>query len=91
LGEQSVSDWCDKVLGSTATETLSWKVLRHSFSHYDLDIQPIVVHVESDAGKVADADATTWYRLDGTPPGGMAAPVKKLIEQLKKRENVAHS
>ena len=91
LGEQSILDWCNEVLGSTATETVSWDVLRHSFSHYDLDIQPIVVRIESDAGKVADADARTWHRLDDAPPGGMAAPVKKLIDQLKKREDVAHN
>ena len=91
LGERSILDWCNEVLGSTATETVSWDVLRHSFSHYDLDIQPIVVRVESDAGKVADADARIWHRLDDAPPGGMAAPVKKLIDQLKKREDVAHN
>ena len=91
LGEQSIVDWCNTVLGSTATETTSWTVLRHSFSHYDLDIQPIVVRVRSDASKVADADARTWYKLDDAPPGGMAAPVRKLIDQLKKRDDVAHS
>ena len=91
LDGRSISDWCNEVLGSAATETVSWDVLRHSFSHYDLDIQPIVVRVESDAGKVADANARTWHRLDDAPPGGMAAPVRKLIDQLKKREDVAHS
>lgn len=90
LGEQSLDDWCDDVLGSVATDMLSWDVLRHSFSHYDLDIQPIVVRIQAHAGKVADADARIWYRLDDVPPGGIAAPVKKLINQLKKSENVAH-
>jgi A/G-specific adenine glycosylase len=90
LGEQSLSDWCTDVLGSVATETRSWDVLRHSFSHYNLDIQPILVRIESQAGKVADAEARTWHRLNDAPPGGMAAPVKKLINQLKKSENVAH-
>jgi A/G-specific adenine glycosylase len=90
LGESSVDDWCDKVLGSAVAEVLSWDVLRHSFSHYDLDIQPIVVRIESHAGKVADADIRTWYDFDDAPPGGLAAPVKKLINQLKKSENVAN-
>ena len=90
LGERLISDWCHEVLGSAATETVSWDVLRHSFSHYDLDILPIVVRIQSDAGKVADADTRTWHRLDDAPPGGLAAPVKKLIDQLKKREHVAH-
>ncbi len=89
-GERSISDWCDEVLGGEVTERLSWDVLRHSFSHYDLDIQPIVVRIKSQPSTVADADATTWYRLDDEPPGGIAAPVKKLIDQLKKSENVTH-
>jgi A/G-specific adenine glycosylase len=91
LGEESIDDWCDKELGSAVIELLSWEVLRHSFSHYDLDIQPLVVRIESYAGKVADAGVRTWYRLDDVPPGGLAAPVMKLINQLKKSENVAHS
>ena len=90
LGERSLDEWCVDVLGSTATETLPWDVLRHSFSHYDLDIQPILVRIASQAGTVADADARTWHRLSDAPPGGIAAPVKKLINQLKKSENVAH-
>jgi A/G-specific adenine glycosylase len=90
LGERSIDDWCDTMLGATAKEVLSWEVLRHSFSHYDLDIQPIVVRIESHAGKVADAGTTTWYSLDDAPPGGFAAPVRKLIDQLKRNENVAH-
>jgi A/G-specific adenine glycosylase len=90
LGERSVDDWCDTTFGVTAKEVRSWDVLRHSFSHYDLDIQPIVVRIAAHAGKVAEAGATTWYSLDDAPPGGFAAPVKKLINQLKKNENVAH-
>jgi len=91
LGEVGVEEWCSNVLGSAVTETDSWRVLRHSFSHYDLDIQPIVVRVASSAGTVADTDAGVWHELDAPPPGGIAAPVKKLIGQLKKSENVSHS
>jgi A/G-specific adenine glycosylase len=90
LGGRSLEEWCVDVLGSRATETFPWDVLRHSFSHYDLDIQPILVRIESQAGTVADADARTWHRLNDAPPGGIAAPVRKLINQLKKSENVAH-
>jgi len=90
LGERSLDDWCDMTFGAAAKQVQSWDVLRHSFSHYDLDIQPIVVRFASHASKVADAGATTWYRLDDAPPGGFAAPVRKLIDQLKRNENVAH-
>ncbi|MGB5332788.1 MAG: A/G-specific adenine glycosylase [Woeseiaceae bacterium] len=90
LGERRIEDWCEETLGATTTATECWQTLRHSFSHYDLDIQPILVRVDAPLSKVADSDNTTWYRLDETPPGGIAAPVKKLIDQLKKGSNVTH-
>jgi len=34
---------------------LPWQQLRHSFSHYDLDIQPVVVRVDTSSRKVAMA------------------------------------
>ena len=85
LGERSVESWCADVLDATASSTEPWQTLRHSFSHYDLDIQPILVRVDAPLSKVADCDSTTWYRLDEPPPGGIAAPVRKLLDQLNNR------
>ena len=95
LGEQTLGDWVDKALGGTTYDTEEWQVLRHSFSHYDLDIQPIVVRGAAFASTVADSSAATWYKLNEAPPGGIAAPVKLLLDQLennqlKKRTNVTH-
>ena len=83
IGTRSVAEWCSDTLNSAAATTETWRPLRHSFSHFDLDIQPIVVRVDAPLSKVADGDDVTWYRLDDAPPGGLAAPVKKLIEQLR--------
>jgi hypothetical protein len=41
------------------------------------------VRVESPSSKVADDADVIWHRLDESPPGGIAAPVTKLIETLK--------
>ena len=96
LGDRSLDDWCDDVLDSPVGNTESWQVFRHSFSHYDLDIHPIVVRVSVRASTVAECDTKTWHDLADLPPGGIAAPVQKLLEQLKlqqpkKSEHVAHS
>ncbi len=91
LGEQSLNEWCCKTFGHEVIETQSWDVLRHSFSHYNLDIQPILVRIGSEGGKVADGDRRIWHRLNEAPPGGIATPVQKLINQLEKSEDVAHS
>ena len=76
-------EWCDRELSAKALDFESWGTLRHSFSHYDLDISPVVVHLDGESSKVADGDGTTWYRLSETPPGGIAAPVRKLIDGLR--------
>ncbi len=77
-----VGDWCAERLEAEAVEVESWDTLRHSFSHYDLDIAPVVVRIASASSKVADHDDSTWYRPGDVPPGGIAAPVMKLIESL---------
>ena len=78
-----VAGWCADKLDANAIETDTWGTLRHSFSHYDLDILPVVVRVEAPSSKVADDADVTWHRLDESPPGGIAAPVTRLIETLK--------
>lgn len=89
LGELSIDDWCaDRVLDVQETE--QWQPLRHSFSHYDLDILPLVVRIEREPGTVADRPDAIWQSLNGQLPGGVAAPVKKLIDQLKKNDYVSH-
>jgi A/G-specific adenine glycosylase len=83
----SVEDWCSERLGTEVAESHAWELLRHSFSHYDLDIQPIVVRVAAPLSKVADSCDATWHRLGDELPGGVAAPVNKLLEKL---EYVSH-
>ena len=61
----------------------SWDVLRHSFSHYDLDIHPVLLRLRTKEQRVADGDDAVWYRLGDTPPGGIAAPVRKLLDLLE--------
>ena len=88
LGETGIEDWCRERLEAEPREIVDWQVLRHSFSHYDLDIRPILVRTAAPLSKVADSDDARWHQLDTELPGGMAAPVSKLIEQLR---NGTHS
>jgi len=80
---ENIDEWCRRTLDQQPGDTEQHAVLRHSFSHFDLDIQPVVVRVATLSRRVADSPDTTWYRLDDEPPGGMAAPVQRLINSLK--------
>jgi len=85
---EDIDLWCRDMLGQAPAEKLALKVLRHSFSHFDLDIQPVVVRVIAAQSKVADSADATWYCLDDQPPGGMAAPVQQILHSLQTEQNV---
>ncbi|WP_437880129.1 A/G-specific adenine glycosylase [Pseudomonas sp. LRF_L74] len=54
--------------------------LTHTFSHFQLAIEPWLVHVDEQAGAVAEGD-WLWYNLATPPRLGLAAPVKKLLKR----------
>lgn len=83
LADEGLRDWCHRNLNRFEGEVETLATLRHSFSHYDLDIRPVVVRGEASSRTVADNDDATWHRLDASPPGGIAAPVQRLINTLK--------
>jgi A/G-specific adenine glycosylase len=53
--------------------------LTHTFSHFQLAIDPWLVQVEQTAHHVAEPD-WLWYNLATPPRLGLAAPVKKLLQ-----------
>ncbi len=62
---------------------------RHTFSHYHLDITPVradVSRTHRQAGHTMDGDKHVWYKredeTDSNAPGGFAAPVARLLNQL---------
>ncbi len=80
---EDAAGWCRDSVAEDIESAESWELLRHSFSHYDLDIRPIVVRVNAPLSKVADNNDAIWHRLDDDLPGGMAAPVNKLLDKLR--------
>ncbi len=73
-------DWCLQALGLRVGELLAGKTFRHTFSHYHLDIHPVTVEVLNEPSVVADSDDMFWLSPGGDFPGGIAAPVKRLLE-----------
>ncbi|WP_260261548.1 A/G-specific adenine glycosylase [Vibrio intestinalis] len=55
---------------------------RHTFSHYHLDITPILVNMSKQPDVVMEADKGLWYNLSQPEEVGLAAPVKQLLESL---------
>ncbi len=54
--------------------------LSHTFSHFQLHIEPWLVRTEGAAVQMAEGD-WLWYNLASPPRLGLAAPVKTLLER----------
>lgn len=57
--------------------------LRHTFSHFHLDIQPLLLRVSARPAVVESGQV--WYNLRHPESLGLAAPVKKLLRQIEAR------
>lgn len=61
--------------------------IRHTFSHYHLDISPVRYSSTQTSLAIADSDRWLWYPLDHSLQVGLAAPVKKLLNQLAEEQD----
>jgi A/G-specific adenine glycosylase len=83
---EDASSWCETKLNVSTVDLQQWQTVRHSFTHYDLDIMPVVVRVAKLSSTVADRNDRIWYELDSPRQVGLAAPVAGLIKKLKTNE-----
>lgn len=56
--------------------------IRHTFTHFHLDITPIPARVAAPLDTIMDKQGLVWYNPDDPAALGLAAPVRKLIESL---------
>ncbi len=62
-------------------ELEQWNTYRHTFSHYHLDITPVLIQLAKTPRAIGES-ATHWYNPHQPDALGLAAPVKKLLEKL---------
>ena len=77
-----VADWCLGRFGREPAEVWHLPVVRHTFSHFHLDITPALVAVQDPGLAVLDGDRTLWYNPAEPGAQGLPAPVARLIAQL---------
>ncbi|HEV2212170.1 MAG TPA: A/G-specific adenine glycosylase, partial [Gammaproteobacteria bacterium] len=63
----------------------TWPPLRHGFSHYNLDIEPVLVELAAPLPRARDSADELWYQ-EGKARLGLAAPVRKLLKRLQGQE-----
>jgi adenine-specific DNA glycosylase len=53
--------------------------LRHSFSHFDYELKPLVVHCAGKAPSLRDDDRYRWYDVDDPAEVGIPKPIATLL------------
>ncbi|MGB5065731.1 MAG: A/G-specific adenine glycosylase [Candidatus Competibacter sp.] len=77
-----ITDWCRERLGLSVVVERPWTVVRHSFSHFHLDITPVPVRVSGQDGLVMEGERFVWYNTRHPDGRGVAAPVRRLLAAL---------
>ncbi|MBS97934.1 MAG: A/G-specific adenine glycosylase [Oceanospirillaceae bacterium] len=73
-------------LGIEISDASVMPPVRHTFSHYHLDITPALVELKDPINFVMEGPPTLWYNTRQPQNVGLAAPVKRLLEQLNSPE-----
>jgi A/G-specific adenine glycosylase len=80
--EEDAISWCRGTLGIVAGEVGRWPVMRHTFSHFHLDIRPLLLQAKEAATAVMEDAGLLWYNPTGGGQRGLAAPVEVLLQRL---------
>jgi len=86
-GEVSgVAEWCETQVGISPDRIEVRPAVRHSFTHFDLDMTPVEAHISEPPGRVAETDDWLWFKLHRPAAVGLAAPVSRLLASLGERK-----
>ena len=86
--EEAIEEWCENHYQLSVGGLIEQPVMRHTFSHYHLDITPCVVEVNNPGQSVMEAERRVWYKATqndrnvSTQALGLAKPVSHLLNSL---------
>ncbi len=82
--DEAVADWIQRNLGLEVEGVGEWPGLRHTFSHFHLDITPTIARVKGPTARVMEARPSVWYNTGQSEHDrGLAAPVQRLLEAFR--------
>lgn len=58
------------------------KAFRHTFSHYHLDIYPVVIEVDKAPLRVMEDDKQIWYNVSKPEPVGLPKPIQTILREM---------
>lgn len=78
--DENAEAYCQQRFGQASVKMQELPIIRHAFTHFELEIQPLAMHV-SEQTSIMDGEGRDWYALEQPPP--LPAPLARLIRNLK--------
>ncbi|MEM6544728.1 MAG: A/G-specific adenine glycosylase [Pseudomonadota bacterium] len=79
--DAQAKQYCEHRLGSEVIESKPLDPLRHSFSHYHLEIKPLLLTLARSPTIVRERDDLRSWPAQTLPKVGIAAPVKRIWQE----------
>ncbi|BAW80197.1 A/G-specific adenine glycosylase [Candidatus Nitrosoglobus terrae] len=79
------TSWCQETFNCTIENIQMWPLVRHSFTHFTLEIHPIVAQIDQKREQIMESEGRIWYKgVEVMNQLGLPAPILRLLEQLYK-------
>jgi A/G-specific adenine glycosylase len=80
-----IAKWCGERMGLELLQAQRWEPVVHTFSHFHLEITPVLARVRPLAGmSIMEPAASLWYKTESFDQLGLPTPVKRLLQRLAK-------
>jgi A/G-specific adenine glycosylase len=86
--ENDAREWLKSYADESLTKATKIPLLSHTFSHFKLHIQPLIIVLKHPINNsVMENHETLWYNIKTEFNGGLAAPVTTLLNTLREQDN----
>jgi A/G-specific adenine glycosylase len=80
---ENMKNFCKKnYYCETAKSIKQYPLLKHTFSHFQLEIRPVLISVKHWHPPLMESDRIVWYNKQQLTSIGLSAPVKKLLRYI---------
>ncbi len=80
--DEDIKKWIEQHFASKVTSVKEGPIMRHTFSHFHLDIQPVQVNISAKSIGIKDSGEIYWYKPEDKLSKGIATPVARLLQDL---------
>jgi len=83
---ENITKFCQQFYGVSPLTQQIWDKWIHSFSHFNLEINPVLLDITITNPQLMDSAARVWYKLGTSFPGGVSTPVGRLLKHLEEND-----